>query len=61
MFFHMFVLPNVLSASIVSETVIEVVVSFPVFITELTEILNMILCYKSDLACHMTSHIYIYI
>ena len=55
----MFVLPDVLSAAIVSVTVIEVVVSFPVFITELTEILNMILCYRSYLACCMTSHIYI--
>ena len=55
----MFVLPDVLSASIVSVTVIVVVLSFPVFITELTEILNMILCYKSYLACCMTSHIYI--
>ena len=55
----MFVLPNVLSASIVSITVIEVVLSFPVFISELTEILNMILCYKSYLSCCMLSHIYI--
>ena len=56
----MFFLPEVLSASIVSVTVIEVVLSFPVFITELTEILNVILCYKSYLACCMTSYIYIY-
>ena len=34
----MFVLPDVLSASIVSVTFIEVALSFTVFITELTEI-----------------------
>ena len=55
----MFVLPDVLSASSVSVTVIEVALSFLLFITELTEILNMILTYKSYLAFCMTSHIYI--
>ena len=53
----MFVLPDVLSASIVSVTFIEVALSFTVFITELTEILNMILSDKSYLAFCMTSHI----
>ena len=57
----MFVLPDVLSASIVSVTFIEVALSVTVFITELTEILNMILSYKSYLAFCMTSCIYIYI
>ena len=55
----MFVLPDVLSASSISVTVIEVALSFPSFITELTEILNMILSYKSYLAFDMTSHTYI--
>ena len=55
----MFVLPDVLSASIVSVTFIKVALSFTVFITELTEILNMILSYKPYRAFCMTSHIYI--
>ena len=58
-FFHMFVLPDILSASIVCVAFMEVAPSFPVVITELTEILNMILSYKSYLAFFMTSHIYI--
>ena len=55
----MFILPDVLSASIVSVTFMEVALYFTVFITELTEILNIILSYKSYLAFCMTSHIYI--
>ena len=55
----MFVLPDVLSASIVSVTFIKVALSFTVFITELPEILSMILSDKSFLAFCMTSHIYI--
>ena len=55
----MFVLPDVLSASIVCVAFMEVALSFPVVITELTEILNMILSDKSYLAFFMTSHIYI--
>ena len=39
----MFVLPDVLSASIVFVTFMEVALSFTVVGTELTEILNMIL------------------
>ena len=58
-FFHMFVLPDVLSAAMVCVTFIAVALSFTVFITELTEILNTILSYKSYLAFCMTSHIYI--
>ena len=54
----MFVLPDVLPASIVSVTFIAVALSFPVFITELTAILNMILSYKSYLAFCMASHKY---
>ena len=53
----MFVLPHVLSASIVSVTFIKVALSFSVFVTELTEILNMILSEKSYLAFCMTSQI----
>ena len=46
----MFVLPDVLSASIVCVAFMKVALSFPVVITELTEILNMILSDKSNLA-----------
>ena len=56
----MFVLPDVLSTSIVFVAFMEVALSFRVVITELTEILNMILSYKSYLAFFITSHIYIY-
>ena len=49
-FFHMFVLPDVLSASIVCVAFMEVALSFPVVITELTEILSMVLSYKLYLA-----------
>ena len=59
-FFHMFVLSDVLSASIVCVTFMEVALSFPVVMTELPEILNMILSYKSYLAFLMISYIYIY-
>ena len=57
-FFHMFVLSDVLSASIVCVAFMEVALSFTVVSTELTEILNMILSYKSYLAFFMTSYIY---
>ena len=53
-FFHMFVLPDVLSASIVCVAFMDVALSFTVLTTELTEILNMILSYKSYLAFCMT-------
>ena len=46
----MFVLPDVLSASIVCVAFMEVALSFTLVSTELTEILNMILSYKSYLA-----------
>ena len=55
----MFLLPDVLSASIVCVAFMEVALSFPVVINELTEILNMILSYKLYLDYFMTSHIYI--
>ena len=55
----MFVLPDVVSASIVCVAFMEVVLSLTLVSTELTEILNMILSYKSYLALFMTSHIYI--
>ena len=55
----MFVLPDVLSASIVCIAFTEVALSFTVVSTELTEILNMILSYKLYLAFFMTSYIYI--
>ena len=58
-FFHMFVLPDILSASIVCVAFMDVALSFPVVITDLTEILNMILSYKSYLAFFMISHIHI--
>ena len=59
-FFHMFVLPDVLSAAIVCVAFMEVALSIPVVITELTEILSIILSDKSYLAFFMTSHIYIF-
>ena len=46
----MFVLPDVLSASIVCVAFMVVALSFTLVSTELTEILNMILSYKSYLA-----------
>ena len=58
-FLYMFVLPDVVSASIVCVGFMEVALSFTLVSTELTEILNMILSYKSYLAFFMTSHIYI--
>ena len=57
-FFHMFILPDVLSASIVCVAFMEVALYFTLVTTELSEILNMILSYKSCLAFVMTSHIY---
>ena len=58
-FLHMFFLPDVVSASIVCVAFMEVVFSLTLVCTELTEILNMILSYKSYFAFCMTSHIYI--
>ena len=55
----MFLLPGVVSASIAGVAFIEVALSVTSVSTELTEILNMILSYKSYLACVMTYHIYI--
>ena len=49
-FLHMFVLPDVVSASIVGVAFIEVALSVTSVSTELTEILNMMLSYKSYLA-----------
>ena len=57
-FLHMFVLPDVVSASILCVAFMEVLLSLALVSTELTEILNMILSYKSYLAFCMTSHIY---
>ena len=59
-FWHMFVLPDILSASIVCVAFMEVAHFFTLVTTELTEILNIILSYKSYLAFFMTSHTYIY-
>ena len=58
-FLHMFLLPDVVSASIAGVAFIEVALSVTSVSTELTEILNMILSYKSYLAFFMTYHIYI--
>ena len=55
----MFVLSDVLSASIVCVAFMEVALSFTLVSNELTEILNMILSYKSHLVFFMTSYIYI--
>ena len=55
----MFVLPDVLSVSIICVAFMEVALSFPVVITELTAKLNMILSDKSSLAFFITPHIYI--
>ena len=49
-FFHMCVLSDVLSASIVCVAFMEVALSFTLFSTEINEIMNMILSYKSYLA-----------
>ena len=57
-FFHMFVLPDVLSASIVCVALMAVALSFTFVSTELTKILNMISSYKSYLA-FLWHHIYI--
>ena len=58
-FLHMFLLPDVVSASIAGVAFIEVALSVTSVSTELTEILNMILSYKSYLAFFMTYHIFI--
>ena len=49
-FLHLFVLLDVVSSSIAGAPFISVVLSVTPVITELTEILNMILSYKSYLA-----------
>ena len=49
-FLHMFLLPDIVSASIAGVAFIEVVLSLTSVSTELTEILNMKLSYKSYLA-----------
>ena len=46
-FLHMFVLPDVISASIMYVEFMKVALSVTLVSTELTEILNMILSYKS--------------
>ena len=58
-FLHMFVLPDVASASIVGVELTEVVLSVTHFSGELTETLKIILSYKSYFAFFMTYHIYI--
>ena len=45
--FHMFVLPDVVSASISGVQLLDIVLSIIHFCTELNETLNMILSYKS--------------
>ena len=55
----MFVLPDVVSASIVCVAFMEVVFSLTLVGTELTEILNVILSYKSYFVFFMTSDAYI--
>ena len=49
-FLHMFLLPDVVSAAIAGVAFTAVVLSLTSVTTELTEILNMILCYKSYFA-----------
>ena len=55
----MFVSPDILSTSIAGVASIEVALSVTPVSTELTEILNLILSYKSYLVFFMTYHIYI--
>ena len=55
----MFLLPDVVSASISGVAFIEVALSLTSVSPELTEIWNMILSYKPYLAFFMTYHIYI--
>ena len=56
----MFVLPDVVSASILGVQFIEVVLSVIHFCTELTETLNMILSYKSYFAFYILN-VFMYI
>ena len=49
-FLHMFLLPDVVSAAIAGVAFIELALSLTSVTNELTEILNMILSYKSYLA-----------
>ena len=49
-FLYMFLLPDIVSAAIAGVAFIEVVLFVASVTTELTEILNMILSYKSYLA-----------
>ena len=55
----MFALPDVVSASIVCVAFMEVVLSLMLVSTEVTEILNMILSYKSYFAFNDITYIYI--
>ena len=55
----MFLLPDVVSVSIAGVAFIEVALSVTSGSTELTEILNMILSYKSYLAFYDISYVYI--
>ena len=50
-FLHIFLLPDVVSTAIADVAFITLVLSVTCVTTELTEILNMILSYKSYLAC----------
>ena len=50
-FLHMFLLPDVVSAAIAGVAFIALVLSVTSVTTEHTEIFNMILSYKSYLAC----------
>ena len=50
-FLHMFLLPDVVSTAIAGVAFIALLLPLTCVTTELTEILNMILSYKSYLAC----------
>ena len=50
-FLHMFLLPDAVSTAIAGVAFITLVLSVTCITTELTEILNIILSYKSYLAC----------
>ena len=50
-FFHMFLLPDVVSTAVAGVLFISLILSVTCVTTELTEILNMILSYKSYLTC----------
>ena len=50
-FLHMFLLPDVVYTAVAGVLFISLILSVTCVTTELTEILNMILSYKSYLAC----------